>query len=166
MAIEFRDHETGFEFGKRMLDRGVLVSGTLVNARMIRVEPPLTITEEQADYVCQALGESLNAMASISADRSIRRCKRQRIRAAHSAEEILRNLPRINGVIPMYVDGGWRLAADGGTRELINPSNGRTSRPSPRPTWPMPKRRFAAARRAFDEGPWARRARRSRRAAL
>jgi 4-aminobutyrate aminotransferase-like enzyme len=29
---------------------------------VIRVEPPLTITEEQADYVCQALGESLNSM--------------------------------------------------------------------------------------------------------
>ena len=59
MALEFRDHETGFELGKRMLDRGVLVSGTLVNARVIRVEPPLTITEEQADYVCQALGREL-----------------------------------------------------------------------------------------------------------
>ncbi len=60
MALEFRDHETGFELGKRMLDRGVLVSGTLVNARVIRVEPPLTITEEEADYVCQALAESLD----------------------------------------------------------------------------------------------------------
>ena len=66
MAVEFRDHETGFELGKRMLDRGVLVSGTLVNARVIRVEPPLTITEEEADYVCQALGESLNSMARLA----------------------------------------------------------------------------------------------------
>ena len=64
MALEFRDHETGFELGKRMLDRGVLVSGTLVNARVIRVEPPLTITEEEADYVCQALAESLDEMSA------------------------------------------------------------------------------------------------------
>ena len=49
-----------------MLDRGVLVSGTLVNARTIRVEPPLTITEEQADYVCQATGESLKSMAQLA----------------------------------------------------------------------------------------------------
>ena len=62
MALEFRDHATGFELGKRMLDRGVLVSGTLVNARVIRVEPPLTITEEEAEYVCQALRESLATM--------------------------------------------------------------------------------------------------------
>ena len=62
MALEFHDHETGFELGKRMLDRGVLVSGTLVNARVIRFEPPLTIFEEQADYVCRALAESLDSM--------------------------------------------------------------------------------------------------------
>ena len=66
MAVEFRDHETGFELGKRMLDRGVLVSGTLVNARVIRVEPPLTITEGEADYVCQALRESLDSMARLA----------------------------------------------------------------------------------------------------
>jgi len=62
MAIEFRTNEIGFEFGKRMLDRGVLVSGTLVNALTIRIEPPLTIAEEQADYVCQAIAECLNSM--------------------------------------------------------------------------------------------------------
>jgi putrescine aminotransferase len=67
MALEFADNETGFEFGKAMLERGVLVSGTLVNARVIRVEPPLTITEEQADYVCQALRESLQSMAAVKA---------------------------------------------------------------------------------------------------
>jgi putrescine aminotransferase len=59
IAMEFYDHATGYELAKRMLDRGILVSGTLVNARVIRVEPPLTITEEEADYVCQALSESL-----------------------------------------------------------------------------------------------------------
>jgi putrescine aminotransferase len=67
MAIEFRDHGTGFELGKRMLDRGVLVSGTLVNARTIRIEPPLTITESEADYVCQTLKESLNSMSGVKA---------------------------------------------------------------------------------------------------
>jgi len=64
MALEFCDDRTGFELAKRMLERGVLVSGTLVNARVIRVEPPLTITVEEADYVCQALRESLDSMAA------------------------------------------------------------------------------------------------------
>jgi putrescine aminotransferase len=63
MAIEFRDHETGYELGKHMLERGILVSGTLVNARVIRVEPPLTITEKEADHVCQSLRESLASMS-------------------------------------------------------------------------------------------------------
>ncbi len=44
------------------------------------------------------------------------------------AEQILRNLPRINGIVPMYVDGRWTLAADGATRELINPADGRPDR--------------------------------------
>lgn len=66
MALEFHEHSTGYEFGKRMLDRGILVSGTLVNARTIRVEPPLTITEEEADYVCQSAAESLNSMARLA----------------------------------------------------------------------------------------------------
>jgi putrescine aminotransferase len=67
MALEFCNDTVGFEFAKRMLDRGILVSGTLVNARTIRVEPPLTIEEEQADYVCQAVGDSLNSMAAKTA---------------------------------------------------------------------------------------------------
>jgi putrescine aminotransferase len=63
MALEFASNELGFAFGKEMLTRGVLVAGTLVNALVVRVEPPLTITEEQADYVCKALEESLDAVS-------------------------------------------------------------------------------------------------------
>jgi putrescine aminotransferase len=66
IALEFHNHATGFELGKQMLDRGVLVSGTLVNAKVIRIEPPLTIREEEADYVCGALKESLAALDSRS----------------------------------------------------------------------------------------------------
>jgi putrescine aminotransferase len=66
MALEFTDHTVGFDFAKHMLERGVLVSGTLVNARTIRVEPPLTITEDEADYVCRATGESLKSMAQLA----------------------------------------------------------------------------------------------------
>ena len=63
IAIEFITNELGFELGKQMLKRGVLVSGTLVNARTIRFEPPLTITEEQIEYVCKALADSLESMS-------------------------------------------------------------------------------------------------------
>ncbi|MDQ2817591.1 MAG: putrescine aminotransferase [Candidatus Eremiobacteraeota bacterium] len=63
IAMEFVNDELGFALSKALLDRGVLVSGTLVNARVIRVEPPLTISEEQADYVCAALGQSLQLLS-------------------------------------------------------------------------------------------------------
>ncbi|MDQ6779839.1 MAG: putrescine aminotransferase [Candidatus Eremiobacteraeota bacterium] len=62
IAMEFPNNELGFTLSKAMLERGVLVSGTLVNARVIRIEPPLTLTDEQADYVCKALGDSLKEM--------------------------------------------------------------------------------------------------------
>ncbi|MGA8099981.1 MAG: aldehyde dehydrogenase family protein [Candidatus Cybelea sp.] len=73
---------------------------------------------------------------------------------AVSAEEILRDLPRINGVIPMYVDGGWRLASDGGTRELANPANGRIIATVAEANAADAETAILAARRAFDGGPW------------
>ncbi len=77
--------------------------------------------------------------------------------ASHPAtrsEEILRNLPRIDGVIPMFVDGGWRLAAEGGTRELYNPGNGRVIATVAEATAADAEAAIAAARGAFDDGPW------------
>jgi len=69
MALEFVNDRAGFELGKQMLDRGVLVSGTLVNARVVRVEPPLTIEQSQADYVCSALNDSLRSLKALAAAR-------------------------------------------------------------------------------------------------
>lgn len=69
MALEFVNDHAGFELGKQMLDRGVLVSGTLVNARVVRVEPPLTIEQSQADYVCEALTGSLRSLKLLAAAR-------------------------------------------------------------------------------------------------
>ena len=66
MALEFVNDKAGFTLASHMLDRGVLVSGTLVNARVIRFEPPLTITEAQADYVISALKESLTEMSTLA----------------------------------------------------------------------------------------------------
>jgi hypothetical protein len=39
-------------------------------------------------------------------------------RPANNSGEILAHLPRIGGVIPMYVDGEWRLAAGGNARTV------------------------------------------------
>jgi betaine-aldehyde dehydrogenase len=71
-----------------------------------------------------------------------------------NADEILRNLPRVDGVVPMYVGGEWRLASDGGTRELYNPANGRATATIAEATAADAEAAIAAARRAFDDGPW------------
>ena len=70
-------------------------------------------------------------------------------------DQILRNLPRIGGVIPMYVDGGWRPAETGETRDLVNPSNGETIATVAEGAQDDAELAIRAARSAFDEGPWA-----------
>ncbi|MGA8326972.1 MAG: aldehyde dehydrogenase family protein [Candidatus Cybelea sp.] len=70
------------------------------------------------------------------------------------AEAILKNLPRINGAIPMFVDGEWRLAEDGATRELFNPSNGEKIATIAEAGAADAQAAIVAARRAFDKGPW------------
>jgi putrescine aminotransferase len=64
IALEFADDATGFAVSKYLFDRGILVAGTLVNARTVRVEPPLTIERAQADKVFVVLREALDAMSA------------------------------------------------------------------------------------------------------
>ncbi|HZY97898.1 MAG TPA: aldehyde dehydrogenase family protein [Candidatus Cybelea sp.] len=74
--------------------------------------------------------------------------------ATARSEEILRNLPRIEGVIPMYVGSGWTLAIEGGTRELFNPADGRLIATIAEATVDDANAAILAARKAFDDGPW------------
>jgi betaine-aldehyde dehydrogenase len=71
-----------------------------------------------------------------------------------NTEEILRNIPRKGGIVPMYVGGQWTLAADGGTRVLINPANGEPIATVAEGAQHDAERAIAAARKAFDDGPW------------
>jgi betaine-aldehyde dehydrogenase len=74
--------------------------------------------------------------------------------ATARSEETLRNLPRIDGVIPMYVGGGWTLAIEGGTRELFNPADGRLIATIADATAADADAAILAARKAFDDGRW------------
>jgi betaine-aldehyde dehydrogenase len=69
-------------------------------------------------------------------------------------EELLRNLPRIDSTIPMYVDGRWTLADEGGTRDLVNPATGERIAVVAEGSDADAQRAIASARRAFDDGPW------------
>jgi putrescine aminotransferase len=62
IALEFVDDAAGFAVSKYLFERGVLVAGTLVNARTIRIEPPLTIERAQTDTVFAVLADALAAM--------------------------------------------------------------------------------------------------------
>jgi len=62
IGIEFVNDLIGYETSKGLFDNGVLVAGTLVNAKTIRIEPPLTITKEQCDRVCMVLSKVLKSL--------------------------------------------------------------------------------------------------------
>jgi putrescine aminotransferase len=60
IGIEFHRDEVGYEVSKWMFDEGVLVAGTLINSKTIRIEPPLTISIEEVDQVVRTFKEALN----------------------------------------------------------------------------------------------------------
>ncbi len=59
IGVEFHNDEIGYEVSKGLFDHGVLVAGTLINAKTIRIEPPLTISYEEADQVISAFRKVL-----------------------------------------------------------------------------------------------------------
>lgn len=46
LAMEFCDGDMGYEVVYEAFNRGVLLSGSLINARTIRIEPPLNISDD------------------------------------------------------------------------------------------------------------------------
>ncbi len=59
LGMEFADHDLGYEVAKNLFARNILISGTYINARVLRVEPALTIGYPQLDTFLNALGDSL-----------------------------------------------------------------------------------------------------------
>ena len=64
LAFEFITNDIGYAFAKGMFDRGVLVAGTMANAKSVRIEPPLTITAAQCQQALAVAAEVLEAMRS------------------------------------------------------------------------------------------------------
>lgn len=59
LGLEFSDNEKGYEVAKELFARQILIGGTYINARTLRVEPPLTIGYDQLDRFLAALDESM-----------------------------------------------------------------------------------------------------------
>ncbi|MCB6994154.1 putrescine aminotransferase [bacterium 210820-DFI.6.37] len=59
ICMEFPEAEVGYEVTKNLFARKIMTAGTLVNAKTVRIEPPITQTYETIDKVLAALDESL-----------------------------------------------------------------------------------------------------------
>ena len=62
LGLEFADGDLGYAVSKNLFARQILIGGTYINARTLRVEPPLTISYPQMDRFVAALDESLAAV--------------------------------------------------------------------------------------------------------
>jgi len=62
LGMEFADHDIGYEVAKALFARQILISGTYINARVLRIEPALTISYPQLDTFLQRLEDSLKAV--------------------------------------------------------------------------------------------------------
>ncbi len=60
----------------------------------------------------------------------------------------------MDGEPDLYIGGTWRHASDGGTRDIINPANGGVEVVVDEATPDDARDAVAAARAAFDDGPW------------
>lgn len=63
IGMHFKNPQVGYRVAAELFKRGVLVSGTLTNAKTVRIEPPLIISMEQLDQVLDRLELALKAVA-------------------------------------------------------------------------------------------------------
>jgi len=63
IGMEFTSDEVGYEVAKGLFENGILVAGTLINSKTIRIEPPLVISKAELDRVLEILD---NVFADVS----------------------------------------------------------------------------------------------------
>ena len=63
LGMEFTDNDLGYKVASELFSRQILISGTYINARVLRVEPSLTIGYPQLDTFLAALEDSLKAVS-------------------------------------------------------------------------------------------------------
>jgi putrescine aminotransferase len=62
IGVEFSSTEFGYSVAAGLFRRGVLVAGTLINAKTLRFEPALFITKKQIDEVLEHLDDTLKGL--------------------------------------------------------------------------------------------------------
>ncbi len=59
IGMEFVNNDLGYDVARNLFARNILISGTYINSRVLRVEPPLVISRQQLDRFLSALEESI-----------------------------------------------------------------------------------------------------------
>ncbi len=59
LGMHFRDASSGYKVAAGLFKRGVMVAGTLLNSKTIRVEPPLIVSYEQIDLFLERLRDTV-----------------------------------------------------------------------------------------------------------
>src|SRR5947207_2637385 len=67
----FVNDEIGYAIASGLFKRGVLISGTLNNSRVIRVEPPLIITREEIDTILNRLEDTIQDLHATTSAPSV-----------------------------------------------------------------------------------------------
>jgi putrescine aminotransferase len=62
IGMEFHDKMIGYRVAAGLFKRGVLVAGTLLGARTVRIEPALNISYELLDKMLDRLGDTLEQL--------------------------------------------------------------------------------------------------------
>src|SRR5207302_223192 len=62
IGMHFVNDDIGYEIAAGLFKRGVLVSGMLNNARVVRIEPPLNISREEIDTVLDRLEDTIQSL--------------------------------------------------------------------------------------------------------
>ena len=62
LCQHFHDSDVGYKVSAGLFHRGVLLGGTLTNAKTIRIEPPLVIEYDEIDEMLNRLEDTLQAV--------------------------------------------------------------------------------------------------------
>ncbi|MGH9460168.1 MAG: aminotransferase class III-fold pyridoxal phosphate-dependent enzyme [Vicinamibacteria bacterium] len=70
IGLELESQELGYQVAAGLFRRQVLVAGTLLNAKTLRIEPALNIPRAVVDQVLEALDDTLQEVAAYAGDES------------------------------------------------------------------------------------------------
>jgi len=64
LGLEFVDSEFGYAVAAGLFKRGILVSGTMLNAKTIRIEPALNVSRTEIDQLLDRLDDTLRSLTT------------------------------------------------------------------------------------------------------